>query len=70
MKVVIDRFEGSYAVCEKESRKMVDIKVDKLPRGIKEGDVLNIENGMISIDIAETQKRKKEIEDLSKDLWK
>lgn len=69
MKVVIDRFEGPFAVCEKESKKMIDIKKMKLPKDAKEGDVLNIQNGEISIDVAETKKRKNVIENLTKDLW-
>lgn len=69
MKVVIDRFEGIYAVCEKDDRTMMDIKRINLPQGAKEGDVLIIVNNEISIDAAETEKRKKEIEELTTDLW-
>ncbi|APC41038.1 DUF3006 domain-containing protein [Clostridium estertheticum] len=69
MKVVIDRFEGSYAVCEKEDRTMTDISKDNIPPGAKEGDVLNVNNNIITIDIEETEKRKREIEKLTEDLW-
>jgi hypothetical protein len=69
MKVVIDRFEGDYAVCEKESREMIDIKRDRLPIEAKEGDVLHIQDDKIVIDVNETEKRKKDIEELTKDLW-
>jgi len=69
MKVIIDRFEGIFAVCEKEDRKMLDIERDKVPSTAKEGDVLNITNDKITIDFQETEKRKKEIEELTKDLW-
>lgn len=69
MKVVIDRFEGDYAVCEKENREMIDIKRDCIPKESKEGDVLDIEGDKIIIDVKETEKRKKEIEELTKDLW-
>jgi hypothetical protein len=69
VKVVIDRFEGDYAVCEKENREMIDIKKDILPKEAKENDVLNIEGDKIIIDIEETKKRKKDIEELTKDLW-
>jgi hypothetical protein len=69
VKVVIDRFEGDYAVCEKEDREMIDIKRDCLPKEAKEGDVLDIEGDKIIIDVNETEKRKKEIEELTKDLW-
>lgn len=69
MKVVIDRFEGDYAVCEKENREMIDIKRDSIPKEAKENDVLDIEGDRITIDVLETEKRKKEIEELTKDLW-
>ena len=69
MKVIIDRFEGNFAVCEKEDRKMIDIERNKIPSSAKEGDVLDITNDQITIDFKETEKRKKEIEELTKDLW-
>jgi hypothetical protein len=69
MKVTIDRFEGDFAVLEKPDRTMMNMKHDKLPAGAKEGDILIIEGDMITIDMAETVKRKKEIKDLMKELW-
>lgn len=69
MKVIIDRFEGDYAVCEKENREMIDIKKASIPDDARAGDVLNIIGGKITVDIEETEKRKKEIEELIKDLW-
>jgi len=70
VKVVIDRFEGFYAVCEKEDKTMIDIKISNLPSESKEGDVLIIDtNDMITIDIKETKKRRKEIEKLTENLW-
>lgn len=69
MKVIIDRFEGIYAVCEKENRTMMDIKQINLPSEAKEGDVLSIDNNIITIDIEETKKRRREIEKLTEDLW-
>jgi hypothetical protein len=70
MKVIIDRFEGSYAVCEKEDRQMIDIERGALPPEAKEGDVLDIEGDRIVIDNDETIKRRKRIEELTRDLWK
>ena len=43
MKVIIDRFEEEYAVCEKEDRKIINIDKNKLPSTVKEGDVLIID---------------------------
>jgi len=69
MKVIIDRFEGNYAVCEKEDRSMIDIDKSRIPIGAKGGDVLYIENDKISIDNKATSDRKKHIEEITKDLW-
>jgi len=69
MKVIIDRFEGDFAVCEKEDRQMLDIERHKIPSSAKEGDVLDITNDQITIYFKETEKRRKEIEELTKDLW-
>jgi hypothetical protein len=69
MKVVIDRFEGEYAVCEKENCEMIDIKRHIIPKAAKVNDVLDIEGDKITIDLKETEKRKKDIDELTKDLW-
>lgn len=69
MNVIIDRFEGKFAVCEKEDRTMIDIKKSKIPSIAKEGDVLSIDNDVIIIDIEKTEKKRREIENLTEDLW-
>lgn len=69
LKVTIDRFEGSYAVCEKESRTMINIEKSKLPSEAKEGDILIINDEVIEIDISETKKRKHIIKKLMDMLW-
>lgn len=69
MKVVIDRFEGNYAVCEQEDGEMMNIERGKIPSEAREGDVLQINGDDIVIDKEETMRRKKEIEQLVEDLW-
>ena len=69
MKVIIDRFEENCVVCEKEDRQMIDIEKNKISRVAKEGDILNITDDKITIDLEKTKKTKKEIEELTKDLW-
>lgn len=69
LKVVIDRFEGEFAICEKDDFTMIDIKKEIIPVEAKEGDVLEITNDFITIDEKETKKRKMEIEKLMEDLW-
>jgi hypothetical protein len=70
MRVVIDRFEGDFAVCEKEDRTILNIKRSKLPVNTKEGDVLVIEGDSIKVDSAETTKRTKAVQRLMEDVWK
>lgn len=69
MKVIIDRFEGQYAVCEDEDLNMINIEIDKLPQGVKEGDVLIIEGDNIKVDKEETEIRRERIRRLMEDLW-
>lgn len=70
MMLIIDRFEGNYAVCEKEDRSMMNIPREKIPSDAKEGDVLLIENDQITIDHEATVKRRNQIAELVKGMWK
>ena len=65
MKVIIDRFEGNYAVVEFSDKKTADFPRELIPEGAEEGNVLDI-----TIDYEETKKRKEEIADLMEDMWK
>jgi pyruvate kinase len=69
MKVIVDRFEGDLAVCEKEDKSMVDIPKKELPKEVQPGDVVIIEDGKSRIEKGETQERKHRIEKLANDLW-
>jgi len=63
MKVIIDRFEGDYAVVEIEVGKCVNIPKILVPNA-KEGDVINIE-----IDKNETDEREKNIKNLMNNIF-
>jgi hypothetical protein len=69
MKVVIDRFEGDYAVCEKEDRTMMNIERHRLPDGAREGDVLVIDQNRIFVDEEGTEARRLKIEKMVESLW-
>ena len=69
MKLVIDRFEGDYAVCEKENREMINILKLELPPEVKEGSVLIFDNGKFTIDINDTNNLESEIDSLMSDIW-
>ena len=62
--LIIDRFEGDFAVCETEDLEFINLPKAALPSGAKEGDVI-----AISIDKSETDKRKEEIEGLMNSLF-
>lgn len=69
IKLIVDRFEGEYAVCENEDGTMIDIIRDKLPKETKEGDVLKVEGDTFVIDVQATLERKEYIKKLMEDLW-
>lgn len=69
-KVVIDRFEGNYAVCEDEDRNILEINRKEIPKTAKDGDVLIINQGVIEIDGQETLDRRKSIKELQEKLFK
>ena len=61
-KYIVDRFEGEYAVCEKEDLTLVNILRSKLPAETKEGDCLvEKDDGSFYIDIEATMDRKRQI---------
>lgn len=70
MKVVIDRIEGDYAVCENlETKEMVDILLEDLPENVKTGMCLKFEDGVFMQDFEEEEERRKRIEEKRKRLW-
>jgi len=70
MRLAIDRFEGDYAVCERDDRTMMNVSKSKLPAGAKEGDVIVLNGDSYTVDANETSKRKKLAEKLMKELFK
>lgn len=65
---VIDRFEGKMAVIEMYSGEVINIERTQLPAETKEGDVLKIDE-IIAVDEEETKKRRKKVNELTKDIW-
>ena len=63
MKVIVDRFEGDYAVVEIAIGKCVNIPRVLVPDA-QEGDIIKIE-----IEKNETEKRKKYIKDLMNNVF-
>lgn len=49
MRMIIDRIEGKFAVCEMETKELMDIPLDTLPIGCKEGMKLEEIDGIYTI---------------------
>lgn len=65
--LVIDRFEGNFAVCEnRETLEMENIEISKLPQNIKQGDVIKSKNNQFELD----EQSKSEIEERIKNKMK
>lgn len=66
-KGIIDRFEGNYALVEIEDN-IVTISIEKLPIGLKEGDVISISDKGVTKDESETEKRRHMMKKLMEEL--
>lgn len=69
MKGIIDRFEGEYAVVEREDRVIINIPRHDLPLEAKEGDYIIQVDGEYKLDRNGTKNRRENIERLSRELW-
>lgn len=68
-KMIIDRYEGKYAVCEDKDKAFFAIELSELPSGAKVGDVIAIsDEGVLTLDEEETARRRQRIEDKQKKL--
>lgn len=67
----LDRFEQNIAVLEnRDTKEMIDVPVEKIPIGAKEGDILTFSNNAYVINLVETKKAKERIKKLMDDLRK
>lgn len=69
MKYIIDRLEEGIAVCENELKKLISIPKGLLPDGLKEGDVLEEQEGRFLRDEQGTEARRKEMRKKLMDLF-
>ena len=71
MKYIVDRFEGSVAVCNNRlTGEMMDIEKKALPDEIKEGDVVVRKKNGFAIDEQLTEERRKNIKTRMNKLFK
>lgn len=68
MRGIIDRFEGELVVVEIEGETK-DLPKSMFPPEARPGDVVSILDDEIIIQIGETDKLRKEIEQLMEDVW-
>lgn len=68
--IIVDRIEGAFAVCEMDDKSMQNIALAELPVGVKEGDVLAVENGAYVIDVKQTKERSERIAQKMNRLFK
>jgi hypothetical protein len=69
LKYSVDRIEEGFAVCEDENGKTVNIEIGKLPEGVKEGDLISVDNGEAVILAEETEARRKKLEEKRRALF-
>lgn len=67
MKITIDRIEESWVVCETQEQDMITLSISLFPEDIKEGDILNYENDIITPNPELTKIKKAEVENR---FWK
>lgn len=66
----IERFEENIVVLEnRENQKMIDVGRDKIPEGVKEGDIVRVINGKILKDEKKTEEVSERIKNKMDDLW-
>ena len=69
--LIIDRFEGTYAICEDKEQKFYAIETSELPQGAREGDVLDVDDteGTLSINAGATAQRRSKSKKLQDKLF-
>lgn len=65
MRLIIERFEGNFAVVELDNKETVNMPKILLPEGAKEGDIIDIE-----INEQKTRERRQKMENKMNDLWR
>lgn len=67
----IDRFEGSFAVCENiKTGKMINIEKNLISENCKEGDIIKFENNVYIKDEIATKNAQEEIKSIVNNLFK
>lgn len=66
----VDRFEGQYAILVDNYSKAYDVLRDELPSDVREGDILNENEGQYVIDEEATKEKREKIHKIREELLK
>ena len=69
MKLIVDRFEEKYAICEDENKKYITIEKENLPLNVKIGDIIILNEDEVYVEKKESKKRREYIEEITKNIW-
>lgn len=62
MKFIIDRIEDNIAICENlETKELIEININELPKNIKDGNIIILENNIYKLDVTEEQLRRRRL---------
>ncbi|NMA79037.1 MAG: DUF3006 domain-containing protein [Clostridiales bacterium] len=67
--LIIDRFEGDFAIIETDEDTFMQIPRKELPQNAREGDIIVKANDEYIIDHESTKKRRQKIIDMQNSLW-
>lgn len=70
-RLTVDRFEGNFAVCEKEDMSILNIPISSLPEETAVGSVLILfKNGCFALDKNEEKSRRDKVGSIYKSIFK
>ena len=67
--IIIDRFEGQFAICGQDG-KWEQIERIRLPEGCKEGDCLELREGVYQLQRDQTQQKRAKAKERMEKLFK
>lgn len=66
----IDRIEENIAVCEnRQTNEMINIKVEELPKEVREGSILTYKDGKFILNAEKEEEIEKRIKEKMNNLW-
>ncbi len=69
MRYSVERIEENIAVCEADDGSVLKLKLDELPQGIREGDIIEQTENGFAINSAETESRRKKMAEMQRNIF-